>query len=70
MGDTPSRGERAVLVEYLEHYRATLELKCDSLTPEQLDAFGKQSQDRAIAAWAEGRFDTQIVPIEAPTFRL
>ena len=36
------------------------------LTREQLDAFGKQSQDRAAAAWAEGRFDAQIVPIEAP----
>ena len=36
MSDTPSRGERAVLVEYLEHYRATLELKCEGLTPEQL----------------------------------
>ena len=23
MSDTPARGERAVLVEYLEHYRAT-----------------------------------------------
>ncbi|MBW2499179.1 MAG: steroid 3-ketoacyl-CoA thiolase [Deltaproteobacteria bacterium] len=30
------------------------------------DAFGKLSQDRAAAAWAEGRFDAQIVPIEAP----
>jgi len=37
------------------------------LTREEIDAFGKQSQDRAIAAWAEGRFDTQIVPIDAPT---
>jgi acetyl-CoA C-acetyltransferase len=36
------------------------------LTRDELDAFGKQSQDRAIAAWAEGRFDTQIVPIDAP----
>ena len=36
------------------------------ITREQLDAFGKQSQDRAAAAWAEGRFDGQIVPIEAP----
>jgi uncharacterized damage-inducible protein DinB len=36
MSDTPSRGERAVLTEYLEHYRATLELKCEGLTPEQL----------------------------------
>lgn len=30
------------------------------------DAFGKLSQDRAAAAWADGRFDAQIVPIEAP----
>ena len=37
------------------------------LNRDELDAFGKQSQDRAIAAWAEGRFDTQIVPLDAPT---
>src|SRR5690606_2667899 len=36
------------------------------ITREQADAFGKQSQDRAIAAWDEGRFDSQIVPVEAP----
>ena len=36
MSDVPSRGERAVLLEYLEHYRTTLELKCEGLTAEQL----------------------------------
>jgi acetyl-CoA C-acetyltransferase len=36
------------------------------ITREQTDAFGLQSQQRAAAAWAEGRFDTQIVPIDAP----
>jgi acetyl-CoA C-acetyltransferase len=36
------------------------------LEREQLDRFGLQSQERAAAAWAEGRFDGQIVPIEAP----
>lgn len=36
------------------------------ITREQCDAFGKQSQDRAAAAWAEGRYDTQIVGIDAP----
>src|SRR5262249_2706263 len=36
-----------------------------SLTREELDAFGKQSQDRAARAWSEGRFATQIVPIDA-----
>ncbi len=36
------------------------------ITREQCDAFGKQSQDRAALAWAEGRYDTQIVGIDAP----
>jgi acetyl-CoA C-acetyltransferase len=36
------------------------------VTRDQADAFGLQSQDRAAAAWAEGRFDSQIVPVEAP----
>ena len=36
------------------------------LTREQLDAFGLASQRRAAAAWADGRFDTQVVPVTAP----
>jgi acetyl-CoA C-acetyltransferase len=28
------------------------------------DAFGKLSQDRAAQAWEQGRFDTQLVPVE------
>jgi hypothetical protein len=31
-----TRGERDCLVGYLEHYRTTLELKCDGLTAEQM----------------------------------
>jgi len=33
---------------------------------EDTDAFGKLSQDRAAAAWADGRFDSQILPVEVP----
>ena len=36
------------------------------VTRGQCDMFGKQSQDRAAMAWAEGRYDTQIVGIDAP----
>jgi len=36
------------------------------ITREATDAFGKQSQDRAGQAWAEGRFDSQILPVEVP----
>ena len=35
-GLEPGRGERAVLEQYLDHYRMTIELKCEGLTPEQL----------------------------------
>jgi acetyl-CoA C-acetyltransferase len=33
---------------------------------EQLDAFGLASQQKAAAAWDEGRFEREIVPVEAP----
>lgn len=32
----PGRGEKAVLGEYLDRYRMTIELKCSGLTPDQL----------------------------------
>ena len=35
-GLAPGRGERAVLEQYLDHYRMTIELKCEGLTPQQL----------------------------------
>ena len=34
--DTMSRGEKAVLAEYLDRYRKTLEMKCEGLDAEQL----------------------------------
>jgi acetyl-CoA C-acetyltransferase len=36
------------------------------ITREDTDRFGFESQQRAAAAWAEGRFDGQWVPVEAP----
>jgi acetyl-CoA C-acetyltransferase len=36
------------------------------LTRDELEVFAKRSQDNAARAWAEGRFDAQIVPIDAP----
>ena len=36
------------------------------LTRADCDEFGKLSQDRAAAAWADGRFATQVLPIDAP----
>lgn len=36
-------------------------------TREDLDAFGLRSQQRAKAAWDAGRFDSQIIPVTAPS---
>jgi acetyl-CoA C-acetyltransferase len=36
------------------------------ITREDTDRFGLMSQERAARAWAEGRFDGQWVPVEAP----
>src|SRR6185437_242170 len=36
------------------------------ITREDIDGWGFQSQNRAKQAWAEGRFDREISPIEAP----
>ena len=58
---------------YWKHYEFTSQFegaeriaKQWGITRQDADAFGKLSQDRAGAAWAEGRFDSQILPIEAP----
>ena len=36
------------------------------VTRQDTDAFGLRSQELAAQAWKEGRFDTQITPVEAP----
>ena len=36
------------------------------ISRDDTDAFGLRSQENAATAWAEDRFGTQIVPVEAP----
>jgi acetyl-CoA C-acetyltransferase len=36
------------------------------ITRREVDAFGLASQNHAATAWSEGRFDTQVVSVEAP----
>src|SRR5438046_2326807 len=36
------------------------------LTRADVDAFGLRSQQLAQAAWAQGRFDREVVPVKAP----
>ncbi len=58
---------------YFEHFEFTSQFEGAErmaekygLTREDTDSFGLQSQERAATAIAEGRFETQIIPIEAP----
>jgi acetyl-CoA C-acetyltransferase len=36
------------------------------ISREECDAFGKLSQDRAAEAWSEGRYEAQVVDVDAP----
>jgi acetyl-CoA C-acetyltransferase len=58
---------------YREHFEWTSQFegaeriaKQWGIAREDTDAFGKLSQDRAATAWAQDRFGSQIVPIDAP----
>ena len=58
---------------YFEHYDFSTQFdgaeriaKDWKITREDTDAFGLRSQERAAKAWSEGRFDREIVPVEAP----
>lgn len=58
---------------YFEHYEFTSQFEGAErmaekygLTREDTDGFGLQSQERAALAVKEGRFENQIIPIEAP----
>ncbi len=68
MKDASPMGE-----SYLEHYQPTSQFMGAAMiaeeyqiTREHTDAFGLASQEKAIKAWEENRFEREIVPIEAP----
>ncbi len=58
---------------YFEHYEFVSQFEgaeriADKygITRQDTDAFGLESQERAAVAVAEGRFETQIIPVDAP----
>jgi acetyl-CoA C-acetyltransferase len=69
------RGElgRPLPRSYRDHYEATSQFEgaeriADKwgITRADADAFGLESQQRAKRAWDEGRFEREVVPIDAP----
>ncbi|HET9692474.1 MAG TPA: steroid 3-ketoacyl-CoA thiolase [Acidimicrobiales bacterium] len=64
---------RAIPKSYFDQYEFTSQFEgaeriADKwgITRADTDRFGFESQQKAARAWAEGRFDGQIIPIEAP----
>jgi acetyl-CoA C-acetyltransferase len=58
---------------YFAHYQPTSQFQGAAMIAEEYqitradtDAFGLKSQQNAVKAWAENRFDREIVPVEAP----
>jgi acetyl-CoA C-acetyltransferase len=64
---------KAVNKNYWSHYEFTTQFEAAErmadnwgLSRTDCDEFGLSSQQRAAEAWAEGRFDTQLVPVDLP----
>jgi acetyl-CoA C-acetyltransferase len=58
---------------YRDHYEATSQFEGAEriaerwgITRADTDRFGLESQERAQRAWAEGRFEREVLPIDAP----
>jgi len=76
MGSSLARGQnvgKAVPKSYFASYEFTSQFEAAEriadkwgLTRQDADELGLRSQQLAAAAWAEDRFGTQIVPIDAP----
>jgi len=72
VGRAPTMG-KPVSKSYFAHHEFTSQFEGAERMAEKYgisradtDAFGLQSQERAARAIAEGRFDAQIIPLEAP----
>ena len=64
---------RAIPKTYFGHYEFTSQFEGAEriaekwgITRDDTDAFGFESQQRAATAWAEGRFEREVLPIDAP----
>jgi acetyl-CoA C-acetyltransferase len=76
MGSSLGRGlgvGKAVPKSYFEHYEFTSQFEGAEriaekygITRADTDAFGVLSQERAARAWAEDRYGTQLVAVDAP----
>ena len=71
----PKEYGKVVAKSYFEHYEFTSQFEGAErvaekyqITRQDADSFGLQSQQRAAKAQEEGRFKSQIIPLEIPVF--
>ncbi|MFC4001023.1 steroid 3-ketoacyl-CoA thiolase [Prauserella oleivorans] len=65
--DAGSRRPESWSIDMPDQYRAAERIaERRGLTRGDLDAFGLASQRKAAAAWQDGRFDREVVPVKAP----
>ncbi len=71
----PKEYGKVVAKSYFEHYEFTSQFEGAErvaekyqITRKDADSFGLQSQQRAAKAQEEGRFKSQIIPLEIPVF--
>ena len=64
---------KAINKSYWDHHEWTSQFEAAEriaekwgITRADCDLFGKTSQDRARKAWADGRFESQILPLDVP----
>jgi acetyl-CoA C-acetyltransferase len=74
LGVAASQGPgRPLPKRYFEQFEFTTQFEAAEriaekwgITRDECDRFGLRSQQRAQAAWAEGRFEREVLPIDAP----
>ena len=71
----PKEYGKVVSRSYFDHHEFTSQFEGSErvaekyqITRQDTDAFGLQSQQRAAAAQDDGRFESQIIPLEVPVF--
>jgi acetyl-CoA C-acetyltransferase len=53
--------------EFLSQFEGAERIAVEwGLTRDELDEYGLESQQRADRAWREGRFDREVIPVDAP----
>ncbi|MET1002580.1 MAG: steroid 3-ketoacyl-CoA thiolase [Acidimicrobiia bacterium] len=73
LGSAARQFGRPTPLSYRDHYEQTSQFEGAEriaekwgITRADTDAFGLESQTRAQRAWAEGRFEREVLPIDAP----